>query len=765
MNRITPAVERTTGHLGSVLVLLVLVLYTYANFFVVPYPGFQFNPSNRRITDLDVNTQDLKVDDRLVQVGPVTWETYDQDLRQPFFEGVEPGEIVPILIERDGELESVRWEFPVSLTADPTEKIPSTLLFSYLFWLVGLAPVLLVRPVSPRSRLLTAFLFLTAVWTAAGDNSLWHLWESAILLRVTVWLCVPVYLHLHWEFPRTLRHLPKAFWWGLYSLAGALAVAQWFQIPDKNAYLLGFVIAVGGSVGLLLLRLLIRPAERQEVGLLLTFSAAAFIPLMLFGLLGLVDEFPNLGRISLLTLPLLPMGYFYAIFRRQMGGLENRINRALVVYQYGLFVMLFIGVILGTTALYVPLPNNSILLMPILATIVALLSVWLFPRFRNFIERRFLNIPLPPTHLVERYAARITTSLDRAALVQLLRGEILASLLVRESALYHLAPDGAAECIYAEGITAADLPSREALSALQSETTRQGHQTELDDEIRPIVPDFINEPSPVPWARLVLPLQLGGELSGLWLLGRRDPDDYYTAEEISILETLANQTAVALQNILQKERLQSLFQANIDRHEEERARLARYLHDDVLNELVVLGMQAEDTEVSDYDATYQLLAGRIRQIIHGLRPSMLNYGLQAGIQELADGLSQRAGERTEIQVSLPPSETRYPRRVEEQLFRITQQACENTLQHAEADFLFIEGRLAPEAVTLSVVDDGAGFEAGDRLNLNQLLAEHHYGIAGMIERAALIGAQVRVASRPGRGTRVDITWEADGRVA
>jgi two-component system sensor histidine kinase DegS len=143
---------------------------------------------------------------------------------------------------------------------------------------------------------------------------------------------------------------------------------------------------------------------------------------------------------------------------------------------------------------------------------------------------------------------------------------------------------------------------------------------------------------------------------------------------------------------------------------------------------------------------------------------MLNYGLQAGIQELADDLIQRIGERPEIQVTLPPSEARYPPRVEEHLFRITQQACENALQHAEAEFLFIEGRLEPETVTLSVMDDGVGFDAGDKLNLNQLLADHHYGIAGMIERAALIGAQVKVASKSGQGTRVYISWEQDGQV-
>jgi GAF domain-containing protein len=82
--------------------------------------------------------------------------------------------------------------------------------------------------------------------------------------------------------------------------------------------------------------------------------------------------------------------------------------------------------------------------------------------------------------------------------------------------------------------------------------------------------------------------RIGGKLIGIWLLGRRDPDDFYAQSEISVLQTISNQTAIALNNIAHAELLHALYQADIERQEKERAALARGLHDEVLNQLAVL---------------------------------------------------------------------------------------------------------------------------------------------------------------------------------
>ena len=88
-------------------------------------------------------------------------------------------------------------------------------------------------------------------------------------------------------------------------------------------------------------------------------------------------------------------------------------------------------------------------------------------------------------------------------------------------------------------------------------------------------PDLASSDQPYSWIRLILPLKLGEETNGYWLFGRRDPDDIYSQLEIPILQSLASQTAIALSNILQTERLKSMYEGNIDRYEQERLRLSR----------------------------------------------------------------------------------------------------------------------------------------------------------------------------------------------
>ena len=87
-------------------------------------------------------------------------------------------------------------------------------------------------------------------------------------------------------------------------------------------------------------------------------------------------------------------------------------------------------------------------------------------------------------------------------------------------------------------------------------------------------PDLAGSDQPYSWVRLVLPLKLGEETNGFWLFGRHDPDDIYSQLEIPILQSLASQTAVALSNILQTERLKSMYEGNIDRYEQEKLRLS-----------------------------------------------------------------------------------------------------------------------------------------------------------------------------------------------
>jgi signal transduction histidine kinase len=163
---------------------------------------------------------------------------------------------------------------------------------------------------------------------------------------------------------------------------------------------------------------------------------------------------------------------------------------------------------------------------------------------------------------------------------------------------------------------------------------------------------------------------------------------------------------------------------------------------------------------SQFDEAYQSATRRIREIITGLRPTMLNYGLGPALDELADEATT-PGTSIILEVEPPAAEVRYDPMIELHLFRIVQQACQNALQHADAKTIRITGCLKPEEVDLVTADDGKGFATGVPLDLAILLANKHFGLAGMYERAALIGAKMSVASTPGGGTRVRVVWHPD----
>jgi signal transduction histidine kinase len=374
-----------------------------------------------------------------------------------------------------------------------------------------------------------------------------------------------------------------------------------------------------------------------------------------------------------------------------------------------------------------------------------LLTLLGFSPFKRFFEHSVLGMPLAPEGLVHAYAGRITTSLEQEALRRLLLEEVLPSLLVREFAQLELRG--------AVLETAFGLRSEAGSWALpeQAALERAAGQEVVAGAAGSGLPG---------WVRLVLPLRAAQETRGYWLLGRRDPDDRYPQEDIVTLQALADQTALALINIRQAEALRALYIADVERGENERLAMAAELHDDVLNQLAVLNMSLQEAAPVTLQA-YDQAVFHIRQIINGLRPAMLQYGLCAALETLTDELNDRFAAQggPRIVLELPRTEARFEQRVELGLFRIAQQACANAIQHAQCRVIRIAGAVTEDGVELVVSDDGRGFPAGGRIDLPVLLAGKHFGLAGMFERAAAIGARLQVNSQPGQGSRVELSWK------
>jgi len=192
--------------------------------------------------------------------------------------------------------------------------------------------------------------------------------------------------------------------------------------------------------------------------------------------------------------------------------------------------------------------------------------------------------------------------------------------------------------------------------------------------------------------------------------------------------------------------------------EEERARVARDLHDEVNQSLTALLLRLEAArvkapvelahELADTKALANQAMEELLMLARQLRPTALDdLGLKAALASHVKEL----GHRGKLDASF---ETRgdfsaLPADVQLVVYRVAQEAMSNAAQHSGAEHLRVQLQWAGNRVELSVGDDGSGFTFDQ--------AARGLGIAGMRERALLVGGDVQVESRPDVGTRVRLT--------
>lgn len=139
-----------------------------------------------------------------------------------------------------------------------------------------------------------------------------------------------------------------------------------------------------------------------------------------------------------------------------------------------------------------------------------------------------------------------------------------------------------------------------------------------------------------------------------------------------------------------------------------------------------------------------------RDVIAELRPPALDdYGLLAGLRWYGAQVQARTGMATVVEGDEPLPRLRSP--VEVALFRIAQEALTNTVKHAQARTASLRLHSNASKITLTIADDGAGF---DLASFNQPGPHAHWGLMMMQERAEAVGAQLRMESAPGQGTRI-----------
>jgi signal transduction histidine kinase len=209
-----------------------------------------------------------------------------------------------------------------------------------------------------------------------------------------------------------------------------------------------------------------------------------------------------------------------------------------------------------------------------------------------------------------------------------------------------------------------------------------------------------------------------------------------------------------------------LLKRAISAQEEERARLSRELHDEIGQMLtaVQLGLDRLARVLpSDDQAPHERLErvrmltdqtlADVRRVITALRPGVLDQlGLVTALNWVAEHTLQPLG----IQITLETTgfSDRLPTELEITLFRIAQEAMSNVARHSKASHVVIQLAQVSGQVKMTLADDGVGFTAAEPTSPPE--QSRGLGLAGMQERASLVGGWITVDSIPGHGTTIQV---------
>ncbi|GAB3168072.1 ATP-binding protein [Telluribacter humicola] len=233
-------------------------------------------------------------------------------------------------------------------------------------------------------------------------------------------------------------------------------------------------------------------------------------------------------------------------------------------------------------------------------------------------------------------------------------------------------------------------------------------------------------------------------------------------ELVATQEELLRMTEEKYQLQAAREKIRSA--ALLEGQEEERRRFARELHDGIGQMLTGVKLHAEklkqvpfpeEKQRKRFEDLRELIQETIqttRQVSFNLMPSVLSdFGLEAGLQLLSDQVARSSG--LEIYFEGSGEDKRLPPAAEIGLYRIVQEALHNAVKHARAKVIEVKLKRYKGKITLSIEDDGKGFNPRE-IGKNGKEGQIGSGIENMRTRASLLGGEMKLSSRPGKGTKI-----------
>jgi signal transduction histidine kinase len=279
-----------------------------------------------------------------------------------------------------------------------------------------------------------------------------------------------------------------------------------------------------------------------------------------------------------------------------------------------------------------------------------------------------------------------------------------------------------------------------------------------------------------PWAELVFYIHLGGRPVALLLLGPPIPAGHYNFQQVEFVRQAGQIVAVAAETIRLFEAACAMSGQLMQVCDRERTRLARDLHDDPIQQmsLVINGLTCLEKRLQPIDAeaseellrrkeSLQQICGQLRDICAGLRSPMLDQGIRWAVAELL----QQFEDESEVNVLSTiqvEDDVSISDAIVMAMQQILEEALHNVRRHAQATAVHVTLNQEDGCLVLAVADDGKGMPC-HLAAIPSLVRARHFGIAGMHERAELVGGELVIGRSPLGGALVSVSvpLAANGR--
>lgn len=751
-----------------------------------PYEGLEQISPTGQVEVIDASNhlaQVWRAGDRIITIDRVPYAEAEQ-----LWASRQPGNVITYEIERAGQ----RKVMEVPLTRLPLRHFAgllSPVAVAIAFLASGLIVVALCVT-EPRAQL---FYLMCLAWSSSLTTGLLGVLHQAWAVNwfyLLLYLTAPLTFHFHLNFPigwpsRRARWLLGG-WYSLSLLAG-LPFGWWgadrLQATPWYSWLyLGARFSLGLSL-LVCIALLIRSYRKSpnvrikhQVRLVTLggcLAGSTFLALCL--LPDIVWQAPLLPySLGFLLLMLIPLSYGYAVLRHRLIQLDGAVSRGatfMLVMAFMVSLYAIVQALLGQQNLPID-PDQAWR-----GTVVILILSALFEPIRRRLQNLVDWIFYGGWYDYRTAVQNITTPLDQTADLHTLAESLSTHTrrTLRLTCAHVLFKDWHDQFSIVSGTCPGlDSPYPQLPGFAQSSVLHH----RLETLRRPVDGAGLSDLLPVHqltddearWLtttanHVIVPIHITEKLLGLLILGLQPGGERFTPTDLEILQSVAQHAGVRAHNhrlltelTRRASELDELHRALLDAREAERKRLARDLHDDVIQALTAVNLALSDYRPEHHDQMIDRInriVEQLRRLCHELRPTALEHlglvpALRSRIREFAVQVAPRLA--TEFRVDGDEQRT-IPEAVALCTYRVLQEALTNVQKHAAATKVVVTLRLDSRTVRLTVIDNGIGFHVPQPLG--QLMVEHHFGLVGLRERVELLHGHLHIMSNR-HGTRLEV---------